>query len=117
MPVPEGVIPVDTWVPDEEDNIVGYAGKTLIVPFDKIFDRNTIESVNVFDISLKEAYYKQLDVISMYINYFLKFYDPDKELIMAYLKLKHMIDVADSKDIKRESMIKFINKWLFTNSI
>lgn len=117
MPVPEGVIPVDTWVPDEEDNIVGYAGKTLIVPFDKIFDRNTIESVNVFDISLKEAYYKQLDVISLYINYFLKFYDPDKELIMAYLKLKHMIDVADSKDIKRESMIKFINKWLFTDSI
>lgn len=117
LPLKEGVTAVDLWEMKPEDNIVGYSGKTLIIPFNDIFKRDTVETFNVFDISLKEAYYKQLDVITLYINYFLKFYDPDHELIMAYLKLKYIIDVADTKNIKRESMIDLIMEWLFTDSI
>ena len=118
MPVPEGVIPVDLWEPSEDEELlVGYQGKNLVVLFDKIFDRNTIKEFNYFDISLKEAYYKQLDVIALYINYFLKFYDSDHELLMAYLKIKYMIDVNHVKNIKRESFIKQLQKILFSDSI
>ena len=117
MPVPEGVIPVDLWKPEDQDIYAGYQGKVLFIAFDKIFGRDIIHEYNFFDISLKEAYYKQLDVISLYINYFLKFYDEDKELIMAYMKLKYMIDAKHITELKRNSMIKAIQKILFSDSI
>lgn len=117
MPVPEGVIPVDLWKPEDQDIYAGYQGKVLFIAFDKIFGRDIIHEYNFFDISLKEAYYKQLDVISLYINYFLKFYDEDKELIMAYMKLKYMIDAKHITELKRDSMIKAIQKILFSDSM
>ena len=116
-PLREGVVPVDEWIPNPEDLVVTYAGKTMIVPFNRIFERNTVESINVFDLALKEAYYKKLDTITKYINYFLKYYDPDKELIMAYLKLKHMIDSVKTKKLRREALITYVNKWLFSKSM
>ena len=117
MPLKEGIVPVDNWVPEEEDIFASYQGKTFIMCFDKIFERPTIKKFSYFDISLKEAYYNKLDIISLYINYFLKFYDTDKELLMAYMKLKHMIDVKYIKKMRRSSMIKNIQKILFTKSI
>ena len=117
LPVKEGVVPVDTWKPDDEDVFASYEGKCLIILFDKIFERPTVKEFNCFDISLKEAYYNKLDIISLYINYFLKFYDTDKELLMAYMKLKHMMDVKYVKNMKRSSMITNIMNILFTDSI
>ena len=117
MPVPEGVIPVDEWIPEEQDIYAGFQGKILFIAFDKIFERNTIHEYNFFDISLKEAYYKRLNVITRYINYFLKFYDKDKELLMAYMKLKYMIDAKHITELKRESMIRTIQKIMFSESM
>jgi hypothetical protein len=117
LPLPEGVIPVDNWEPEPEDIYATFKGKTFIIEFDKIFKRNTITDFNYFDISMKEAYYKRLDMISLYINYFIKFYDPDKELIMAYLRLKYLIDAKHISRIKRNSFIKTIQKTMFTDSM
>lgn len=117
MPVKEGVIPVDEWDMEDSDSIVGYCGKSVIVPFDQIFKRKIIQNFCIFDISKKEAYFKQLDVITKYINYFLKYYDPDQELIMAYLDLKYIIDNPAVTKLKRESMIDLIMDRLFTDSI
>jgi len=117
MPLKEGVIPVDEWEPDDEDLIVGYQGKQIIVLFDKIFDRPIPEEYNYFDISLKEAYYNQLPTIARYINYFLKFYDTDHELLMAYTKLKYMMDAKSIKSIKRGSFIRAVNDYLLSESM
>lgn len=117
LPLKPGIIPVDEWKPADEDVYAGFQGKNFILLFDKSFDRKGISEYNLFDISLKEAYYNKLEVIALYFNYFLKFYDPDKELLMAYLKLKHMVDVKYIKSMKRTNMIKNIMKILFTDSI
>ena len=37
LPVKPGIIAVDEWVPDEEDNIVRYVGKVIYIPFSRIF--------------------------------------------------------------------------------
>ena len=117
LPVKEGVIPVDEWVPDDEDVIVGYKGKQIVVLFDKILHKKFAEDFNYFDISYKEAYYNQLKMMAHYANYFLKFYDQDHELIMAYLKLKHQMDMKYVSKVPRKKFIKNIQRYLFSDSM
>lgn len=117
MPLPEGVVAVDTWVPTEEEKIVDFQGKYLVVDFKRVFGIDVVIQYNYFDIGLKEAYYKRLDVISKYINYFLKFYDTDKHLLMAYLKLKYLVDSKRYLVINRDSMIDIIQHILFDDDI
>lgn len=117
LPLKEGVVAVDEWVPEEKDKLVTYAGKTAIVRFDKIFKRKVLDSFCIFDISRKAAYYGKLELITHYINYFEKFYDKDHELIMAYLELKYLLDIKTTRKIKRSSMIKQIYHTIFTPSM
>ena len=116
-PLKDGIIPVDDWVPSEEDRIVYHSGKVLIIDFDKIFNRPSTEKFKYFDLSCKEAYYSHIELIIQYINYFEKFYDKDKELIMAYAKLKYTIDAKGVNFISRKSMIHMIKTILFTESL
>lgn len=84
-------IRVDEWRPSKADLKVQYSGKLIVIPFDKLFDKQDNDTLNNFIIK-KESYAKRLDDITHYINYFIKFYDTDNELLMAYLKLKYLID-------------------------
>ena len=106
LPVKEGVIPVDEWIPDEKDRIVTYAGKCLYIPFDKLIAGVKNDKRNTFYVTYKDSYYKNFELITQYINYFIKFYD-DGELILNYLYCKRFID---SKKINpnRESMIRYL---------
>jgi hypothetical protein len=112
-PLKEGVIAVDEWQPDDEDNIVGYAGKSMIIPFDKLIDKINTDALNIFFVSHKDSYCKQFPSIARYINYFLKFYDTDHELIMNYLHCKFMIDSRKTNP-SRKAMIDMIYKYFVT---
>ena len=96
------LIRVDEWEPEEEDNIIKCDGKLIIIPFDKIFKKDSASTLNVFIIK-KESYVNQLNNtnkknengiiknekgIIHYLNYFIKFYDTNNELLMSYFKLK-----------------------------
>lgn len=116
-PLKAGIIPIDEWQPEDADIIVRHSGKTAYVPFDEIFERSVEMSFNTFDLSYKEAYYKKLPNITHYINYFLKYYDPERELILAYLRLKWMIDSNEIKNLRRDSFIEWMNRVMFTDSI
>jgi len=105
-------IRVDDWKPTKAQSIVKYDGKMVVFPFDKIFNKPTIDALNNFIIK-KESYVKKLGEITHYINYFLEFYDKDKEVIMAYLKLKFLIDNKDNH-ITLPSAIKMIYDILLT---
>lgn len=122
-------IRVDEWIPNQEDIIVRPDGKLMVIPFDKLFKRDYIESINTFIIK-KDSYVKRLDNIVKnekgetiilehgichYINYFLKYYD-DRELLFAYLKLKFIIDKKDTP-IKLNAFIKLVYSILFTDTI
>ena len=56
----EEFIRIDEWVPEKKDNIITYDGKMILVPFDKIFNRQNNEMLNNFIIK-KESYVKKLD--------------------------------------------------------
>ena len=84
-------IRVDEWKPSPEDNKITYDGKLIVIPFDKLFNRQNNDVLNNFIIK-KESYVRKLEDICKYINYFIKFYDDDNELLLAYLKLKFLID-------------------------
>lgn len=108
-------IPVDKWKPEPEDVIMKYDGRLVIFPFDKIFNNPKISVLNTF-IVLKDSYVKQLNTITNYINYFIKFYDIDNELSMAYFKLKSMIDNKDN-DISLHAFIQFIYNVILSESM
>lgn len=106
---------VDEWVCPAEDAIISYDGKLIVVPFDKIFKRDNIAVLNSFIIK-KESYVSKLANITHYMNYFIKFYDTNHELIMGYLRLKYMIDNKD-KNIKLVGFIRAVYSILFTESM
>lgn len=106
---------VDEWMPNKSDSIVKYDGKLVIVPFDKIFNNSTIGVLNAFNI-LKESYVTKLNIVTHYINYFIKFYDEDNELLLAYLKLKAMADDKERK-LTLPIFIQFVYNVLLSESM
>ena len=112
-----GISEINSWVPSTVDRIAEADGKLFIMRFDKIFQQKPFQIYNRFSIK-KGSYANQLDCIVHYINYFIKFYDVENELPMAYLSCKFAIDrdkmfTADNM----KSMIDFIYCKLFTESM
>ena len=108
-------IRVDEWKPAAKDQILKYDGKLIIIPFNKIFNNDDIGALNVFNI-IKVSYVSYLADITKYINYFIKFYDKDNELLLSYFKLKYLIDNKD-KVISLPSFIQLIYSVLLSESI
>lgn len=111
----EKFVRVDDWEPEDGDYFIRCDGKLIIIPFDEIFAKKDITGFNTFVIK-KESYVKQLPEIALYINYFIKFYDTNKELLMSYLMLKHQID-NKKKPIKQKAFIKMMYSIIFTDTI
>jgi len=108
---------INTWKPKASQIYVEPDGKKFICHFDKILGNHDFINYNVFVIS-KGSYENQLDLITDYTNFFMNVYDPDDELVTAYLKcqtslLEDRRYDADSMD----SFIEFIYEIIFTPSI
>lgn len=125
----EGFVPVDEWV---EDEVVIYpSGRIMVVPFGKYIEgvqdgqfiiyKNTCHT-RLVDYYSKEELRKPLEEqvpdkgICHYINYFLKFYDTDHELIYAYFKLNYIIN-KKSKKVDMRTFIHLIHQTIFTKSM
>lgn len=84
---------------DNEDCTITKASKhALNINFNKIFSNEYLsEELNKFILKPKQAYYNNMDLYVPYINYFIKYFDDDNELPLAYLKLKFLADRGDNK--------------------
>ena len=108
LPVKDGVVAVDDWcayyawdekskaevlagwdIP-EEDRIFKARDKSIIVEFDKYFKVKPL--LNNFYLRYKDSYISKVNLITHYINYFLKYYDEDKELLLNYFYMKYHLD-------------------------
>lgn len=108
---------VDDWIMKEEDYTVYFDNKLIVVPFDKIFNRSFGEANTFCSFVINRTIYSNnIEKVCKYINYFIKFYDPEKELIMNYVKLKFMIDDKKRK-LKKNAFIKAIYDIFFTETI
>lgn len=114
---------VDDWELKDEDKKIWYDGKLIIIEFDKIFKRDYLNILNTFVIK-KDSYVKRLGDdpikgekgICHYINYFIKFYDTNNELLLSYYKLKSLIDNKKNK-ISMRAFIKIIYTVLFSKTL
>nr|DAS58583.1 MAG TPA: hypothetical protein [Caudoviricetes sp.] len=111
--------PINEWKKHihNADKVCEADGKLFIVRFDKIFDRKYLSKYNRFLIK-KSSYEKQMEEITQYANFFIKFYDEENELGMAYLACKKAIDedkifTAENMD----AMIDFIYDKMFTKTM
>lgn len=133
LPVREGVQAVDDWFPiygtnkktkaieligwdiPEEDRVLKIVNHDIIIEFNKIFDIKT-DALNIFYLRYKDSYISKLNLITHYINYFIKYYD-DGELLTNYLKIKFYLDLKNGSNKSRKEFIKVLYSSFITDSI
>jgi hypothetical protein len=115
-------IPVDDWdTPeypiDERDRIFRNIRGEIILPIAEFFcngDENR-KSLNYFAMNVKRSYNSDETRVHIckYLNYFEKFYDLDKELLMVLYKIKVSIDYI--KSYSKENFMDDINRYIIRN--
>lgn len=111
------IIYVDDWKPQNEDEVFLIPdNKLVIIPFERIFEHDFgSKTISSFIIS-RTIYSNKLHKICKYSNYFINFYDKEKELLLSYLKIKTIID-DKSKNIKPKAFIRMLYTYFFTDNI
>lgn len=110
-------VPVDTWVPEREDIIFKTCKGSLILPVAEYYGSDN-ESLNMFSLAPKRCYNGAImrEHLPRYLNYFTKYYDQDKELLLAYINMKYVLDYQG--DIyQKEQFIMDIKRLILTPSI
>lgn len=103
--------PVDDWEPEKEDIIFRTTKSSLHVEFSKMFNIQDTDFDN-FILSTKRCYNGK-DMrhhIPQYLNYFEKFYDTEKELLMVLFNIKYMIDYMPeyTDEVFRHDLTRYI---------
>ena len=103
----QSFIPVDEWTAEPEDMIFKNVSKCIYVPLSKtLLNQNEDTFLDFFQMSAKRCYDGNIvkDHLCHYINYYLKFYDTDKELLVQYYRIKFLIDYMGSSYTKEAFM-------------
>ena len=110
-------VPVDSWVPEKEDIIFKTTKGSIILPVAEYYGVAN-EALNIFSLAPKRCYNGQImrEHLPRYLNYFLKYYDQDKELLMAYFNLKYVLDYHGDK-YEEDQFILDIKRLVLTPSI
>lgn len=109
-------IPVDEWIPEEEDKIFRTCKGALVLPASRYFNVPN-ESFDNFILSTKRCYNgdKMRYHLPLYMNYFEKFYDPDKELLVTMCRFKYLIDYH--KDYTKDMFINDLRRYIMSDSL
>lgn len=109
---------VDDWIPEEKDIIFktqkGYI-YTPIGDFYGLDDPNHI--INRFYLSNKRSYnsVELREHICLYLNYFEKYFDWDKELAMIYVRMKYLIDYE--QNYNKQAFIYDLQRYILHSDI
>lgn len=109
-------IPVDTWVCEPQDAIIKQAKGYIMIPISQIFNKEPGE-LDCFVVSPKRCYNsdEMRNHITHYLNYFLKYYDCEKELLSIYANIKFLIDYEGGYD--KDSFMRDISEYVLSPSI
>lgn len=92
----ENIPNIDTWNPEPQDIIFTNAKGFIICPVTDCFNikKEEDDTLDYFYVAPKKCYNskKMRAHMCQYLNYFEKFFDPDKELLVTMAKVKYMID-------------------------
>ena len=115
-------IPVDQWDTEEhpidpKDRIFKSIHGEIILPIAEFYCNGDDDkkSINYFSMNRKRSYNSEevRTHICRYLNYFEKFYDVDKELLMCLYKLKIAIDY--NADYPLQMLVSDINRYIIRN--
>ena len=110
-------VPVDQWVPEREDIIFQSCKGSLILPVAQYYGSKN-EDLNIFSLTQKRCYNGNImrEHLPKYLNYFLKYYDQDKELLLAYYNMKYILDYHGDK-YDEDQFILDIKRFILSPSI
>ena len=93
------VIPIDDWVPEPGDEIFKYVKGAIVLPVSRFYGLDEDSSLDYYVLSPKRCYNspEMGRHMTLYLNYFEKFYDQDKELLSVYYQMKYLIDIGGNK--------------------
>ena len=120
----EGFINVDDWDTEEnpapeEDRIFKNIKGEIILPIHELFgnpnDGESAQQLDYFAMSPKRSYNSDetREHICRYLNYFEKFYDKDKELLMVMYEIKINIDYIHNYSI--QNFMDDVNRYIIRN--
>jgi hypothetical protein len=106
-------IPVDEWIPEEQDVIFRHTKGAMVLPVSKFYGMES-GNLDYFILSTKRCYNNDdmRNHCAHYLNYFEKFYDLDKELLMIYYHLKYLIDFEQG--YTKETFIYDLKKYILS---
>lgn len=90
---------LNTWIPNPEDIHFYHDDNVVKARFSEILGEE-IDGLDTFLI-MKKHYKVRMDDITQHINYFIKFYDAEKEYLLAMLSMKYLID--KNKDLSQKA--------------
>ena len=110
---------IDQWLPiNEEDKIVKWEAKDiLIMPISALYGFEKQTLLDFFYLTPKKGYRPDKVRLhtSLYLNYFLKYFDTDHELITVYGNIKYMMD--NIKEYNKENLFNDIKRYVLSPSL
>ena len=113
---------IDTWTrKNEEDAYATSDGKNLLLNIEKIIPNSIkrmpkeyLDGLNFMKTFIieRKLFFKKTDLICQYIDYFIEFFDPEKELPLVYLSLKEVID-SNIKTLTMQEFLKLLTMRFF----
>lgn len=93
QPVRFGIPKMETWKPDKKDIMFTNAKNIICAPIKETLNLDD-ESLNFFVIRPKKSYNSQdlRDHLCHVVNYFERYFDLDRELLVCMSRIKYMID-------------------------
>lgn len=115
----QGIKPdVDSWVPEVPDVIFKAVKGFILAPISSVWNIENDPALDVFNIQAKKCYNGEdmRNHVCLYLNYFEKYYDQDKELFMVIANIKWMMRYR--ADIyKKENFIFDIKRYILSQTI
>ena len=103
---------VDDWVPEEEDKILKTIKGAIITDISSFYGMENNPNLDYFQMDSKRSYNnpKLREHTVHYLNYFLKYYDQDHELLAIYATIKYLIDYEPSYN--KDAFFYDINRYI-----
>ncbi len=89
---------LNVWIPSDEDKYFTFDGNLVHARFSDILGA-TIDGLDTFIIQKRHYKNRMLD-ITQHINYYIRFYDVDKDFFISVMSIKYLID--KNHDLKQE---------------
>lgn len=109
---------VDDWKPQPEDIIFTNSKNIIAAPISAFYhSQNCNEKINFFMVNPKKSYNSDdlRNHCCLYLNYFEKYYDQEKEYFTNLANIKFLIDCYPEYSI--ENLIYDLNKYILQQSI